>query len=270
MSRMGTLYNQAEEVLVWLGPNENYSDKAVLAIKRSVVPSSRRTVDVPSSSGSFSSVEIQSIYNLLHREYWRRVWIIQEVFKARKITIHCGRHKLPWRDLSKFLRDARKMRGDFLKPLLEHLPASEITGIFDNPATALTDHRTTRVQDLETLLLTYDGSFCCDPRDKVYALTGIAGRRLTNRSRKLIGQDWLTIDYSRTPHELFKLLTSMYAAEVGDGFLVRWMQMLQRILILPAPWTTSPTPLASESTGEVECNNILHARVSSVGPAFPW
>ncbi|KAE9378955.1 HET-domain-containing protein, partial [Stipitochalara longipes BDJ] len=84
VSRMGTLYNQAEEVLVWLGPEKDDSDAAVSAIKCSVVPSSRLlSVDVPSPSGSISSIEIRSVYDLLHREYWRRVWIIQEVFKAR-------------------------------------------------------------------------------------------------------------------------------------------------------------------------------------------
>ncbi|PMD36727.1 HET-domain-containing protein [Hyaloscypha variabilis F] len=271
VSRMGTLYNQAEEVIVWLGPRKDDSDTAVSAIKRSVVPSSRLvSVNVPSSSGSFSSIEIHSIHNLLHREYWTRVWIIQEVFKARKIMIHCGHENLPWKDLAKFLRQAKKMSDDYLDPFFEHIPRSEVTGIFHSPATPLTDHRTTRIRDLETLLMTYDGSFCCDPRDKVYALTGIAGRRLTDRSKKLVGQDWLTIDYSRTPHELFQVLTLMYAAEVGDGYLVRWMQMLQQILKLPAPWTTSPTPLPQGSAGEVACKTCLHARVSSIGPAITW
>ena len=266
VSRMSTLYNQAEEVLAWLGPEDNDSDKAVVAIKRSVVPSSFRSVDVPSSSETFSFIEINSIYHLLHREYWTRVWIIQEVSKARKITIHCGHDKLPWKDLAKFLRDARKVKNDFQNRFLQHLPDSEVIGVYHSPATALTDHRTARVRDLETLLMTYDGSLCCDPRDKVYALTGIAGRRLTSRSRKLVGRDWLTIDYSRTPHDLFKVLTLMYAAEPGDRYLVRWMQMLQRILKLPAPWIPSPGPLL-KYTDQIACKTSLHVRVSSVGPA---
>lgn len=84
--------------------------------------------------------------------------------------------------------------------------------------------------------MSYDSSYCCDPRDKVYALLGLAHKRqLTYQSKRILKKGWLSIDYSRSPYDLVQELTLMYMAEVGDRFLVRWMQMLQRILDLPPP-----------------------------------
>ncbi len=34
--------------------------------------------------------------SLFERDYWRRLWVVQEVFNARSITVYCGSKKLPW------------------------------------------------------------------------------------------------------------------------------------------------------------------------------
>lgn len=70
--------------------------------------------------------------------------------------------------------------------------------------------------------MSYDGSCCCDPRDKVYALLGLARKRqLTYQLKRILKKVWLSIDYSRSPNDLFRELTLMYMAEVGDRFLAR-------------------------------------------------
>ena len=268
VSRMGTLYNQAKEVIVWLGPEKDGSDIAISFIKNSVVPPTRG-LSSDLSSHLFSE-EGCSILDLVKREYWRRVWIIQEVFRARKIIIHCGHEKLQWKDFAKFFRHVRTIPESLFQHFSKFYPRESITALCHNPATTLTDHRTTRYQDLETLLMSYDGTFCCDPRDKVYALLGLAGRRLTSRSQKLVGQNWLTIDYSRSARDLFQELTLMYLAHIGDVFMVRWMQMLQRILGLPPLWTSPQTPLKSTAMGQLTCKTFMPVRISTVSPEFTW
>ena len=270
VSRMGTLYNQAEEVLVWLGPEKDGSDIAISFIKTSIATPSR-SLPLDLSSDLYSQVEVQSVLSLLDREYWKRVWIIQEVFRARKILIFCGHERLPWKDLAKFFRQVKKLPDSDLHQIAMHPSREAITAISHNPAATLTDHRTTRFEDLESLLMSYDGSYCCDPRDKVYALLGLARKRqLAQKSRRILKKDWLSIDYSRSPHDLFRELTLMYMAEVGGCFLVRWVQMLQRILDLPPPWSILGTPFPLMSVGQVSCRIYLPANVSSVGPHFTW
>ncbi|KAF8860660.1 hypothetical protein BDZ45DRAFT_778174 [Acephala macrosclerotiorum] len=116
---------------------------------------------------SRTPTEICGILALLNRDYWNRVWIIQEVFKARKITIYCGYETLSWNYLVKFFRMLRqsKQLSQFEK---------ELVALADNPTVNLMNHQTSRAQDLETLLLVYLGSLCCDPRDKIYAVLGLA------------------------------------------------------------------------------------------------
>jgi hypothetical protein len=206
---------------VWLGSEKDESDIAISFIKNTVTPPSRGLA-LDLSSDLFSLVEIRSVLSLLSREYWTRVWIIQEVFRARKILICCGDERLPWKDLAKFFRQVKNLPDNDLRQIAMRPSREAITAISHNPAATLTDHRTTQFEDLESLLMSYDGSYCCDPRDKVYALLGLARKRqLTNRSKRLVERDWLTIDYSRSPRDLFQELTLMYLAEGGDTFLVR-------------------------------------------------
>ncbi len=109
VSRMGTLYNQAEEVLVWLGPEKDGSDIAIYFVKTTIATPSR-SLPLDLSSDLFPQVGVQSVLSLLDREYWKRVWIIRDVFRARKILICCGHKRLPWKDLSKFFRRVKNLR----------------------------------------------------------------------------------------------------------------------------------------------------------------
>lgn len=76
--------------------------------------------------------------------------------------------------------------------------------------------------------------------------------------------------YSRSPRDLFRELTLMYMAQVGDRFLVRWMQVLQRILDLPPPWSILQIPFPPMSVGQVLCRTYLPANVSSVNLHSTW
>ncbi|CZR64315.1 uncharacterized protein PAC_14213 [Phialocephala subalpina] len=269
VSRMGTMYNQAEEVIVWLGPEKDESSVAISFIKHTVESRSRGIPLLDLPLDLFSSAEIRGTIDLFDRDYWQRVWIIQEVVRARKIIICCGHETLQWKDLAKFFRLARNQPLDELGEIGKHPSQEAIIAFGYNPAATLTDHRTSRFYDLETLLISYIGFQCCDPRDKVYSLLGLARNRLTARSKRLVEQEWLTVDYSRPPRDLFRVLTLMYLAEVGDHFAVRWMQLLQKTLDLPAPWTAPPSlPLPANTVGQITYQSYHPFQVSQIGPQW--
>lgn len=89
---MGTIYSHAKFVAVWLGAdteNSQYATDLLERVKQNKV-SSRRITDIERRDSA-------ALKCLLEREYWHRLWVVQEVFLARKIWVYCGSSKLPWR-----------------------------------------------------------------------------------------------------------------------------------------------------------------------------
>jgi hypothetical protein len=79
---MSQIYKSAIRVLVWLGPERDNSDLAM-----------RCLAEAPtrwSNNSQFSYRERKSVIKLFWREYWHRVWIIQEFGLAAHLTLHCG------------------------------------------------------------------------------------------------------------------------------------------------------------------------------------
>jgi hypothetical protein len=278
VSRMGTIYNLATEVIVWLGPHKDRSKLAITFIQDNMHTRSKLRPDF--LQNSFQE-ELQAILDLTRREYWRRVWIIQEVFKARTITIHCGFDRLPWTFIGRFFRHLEKSWA--------HLGTNNINPKFgellQSIAAKLTEHRSYQQVDLETLLTTYRYSLCCDPRDKVYSLLGLAKRKLRADSKAMDAKEWVAVDYSTSPQELFRRLMLKYSNETirlspqkGSLLEVRRMQMLQESLALPAPWydwqlngfdgVHSIDCLDKSITRLIRCGTQCANSVSNIGPIW--
>jgi hypothetical protein len=235
VSKMGAICNLATQVIVWLGPHKDRSKLAITFIQDNMQTWRKLRLDF--WKDSFQE-ELQPVLDLTRRAYWRRVWIIQEIFKARTITIHCGFDRLPWTFIGRFFRHLEKSRAH-----LGQKSNLKFDALLQSLAAKLSEHRSYQKVDLETLLTTYRYSLCCDPRDKVFSLLGLAKRKLRADSRAMDANEWVTIDYSTSPRELFRSLMLKYSNKTirlspHKGYLleVRRMQMLQESLALPAPW----------------------------------
>lgn len=233
VSRMGTIYGAAKEVLVWLGPEEGKSHLAMAFIENM---SSSRVAALPFRKDPSYQAEWRAIKEFTQRDYWKRLWIIQEVFRAPKITVHCGRSVLKWADLALFFRRLRPGNARLCKSL----PAR------------LTQDRTSQSHSLYELLETYKDSLCADPRDKVYGLIGLAGRRLYPSGKPLrAGVEWITVDYSRSAWQLFRSLTVMYSGHYNRKYsLIRLTKLLYDVLDIAAPFSRkNPVNTAFASGG---------------------
>jgi hypothetical protein len=111
---MGRIFNQAEEVLVWLGPDSGVEDgrQVFQLLERLKLWSRGKSIDqhplprkfVSSLPGVFQSedpllavtdIVTESINTdvldaFLTRPYFRRRWVIQEITQARRIRVFCG------------------------------------------------------------------------------------------------------------------------------------------------------------------------------------
>ncbi|KAH7359911.1 heterokaryon incompatibility protein-domain-containing protein [Pyrenochaeta sp. MPI-SDFR-AT-0127] len=88
---MGYIYSRATFVAVWLGPDADDSQLAITLLeevdKGSVSRQRIRDTRNPDSA---------ALRSLFKRDYWNRLWVVQEVFLAQETWVYCGSSRLPW------------------------------------------------------------------------------------------------------------------------------------------------------------------------------
>ena len=113
VQKMVSIYKNAVKVLAWLGPEQNHSTE-VIAIMKHIVKEIELSPDAGvvevfekpapdhllkarglETSGetllSFALPRKEDIPHLLsQRDFWKRIWILQELVLARRVTFMCG------------------------------------------------------------------------------------------------------------------------------------------------------------------------------------
>jgi hypothetical protein len=168
--RMGSIYANAKQVLVWLGPEADESDLAMELINEDFC-------DTLLAKNLFLSDDLRElesarrlnvVVKLFARPWWQCGWIIQEVIGGRRcrdnVIIHCGHSQKQWESFSSAIEDvdrkswSGRLRNDQnmfeldrlgkLAPLLKtrylaHASASDI----EKWLTVLRDFQTTEPKD---------------------------------------------------------------------------------------------------------------------------
>ena len=167
---MRDTFERAENVIVWLGEDTGDANEAFEALQ--TIDSSSSDAHVFNILGSESG---KALRELLGRSWFRRIWVVQELICARKATITCGNHAMEWEI---FLDAAVRIRQTNYSETIEDESMSD--ALF--PLNGMLRGRQIRQQkeqdDLETLLYSYRRCLASDPRDKVFALLGIASGQI--------------------------------------------------------------------------------------------
>jgi hypothetical protein len=159
VNMMGSIFGSATRVIVWLGVQEDGSDRAMQFLLE------HRSQDGTSATTKHTNAEMDCLHDLCGRIYWTRTWIIQEIVLGQAVELHCGTKVVPWEALMVVLFDAKLNSQDW--SMLKSTMAYEIG-----------DHKKRQSRmSLAQLLEKYQTSRCHDPRDKVYALLNLAADR---------------------------------------------------------------------------------------------
>ncbi|PMD43782.1 HET-domain-containing protein [Hyaloscypha variabilis F] len=194
VSIMSTIFGRAEEVLVWVG--EEYHDSRWLF--KTISEYERISECGGSFWGELEKISLNTLWDMreaLHRffgrTYWRRVWIIQEVLSASRLSFYCGSEVLPWKAFQLAILPQGPETGEITR-----FPGADrhITVEFSIGSTGSKDRR--GVSDLARLLslCSLCGSECSDVRDHIYGLISVS---------EDIRPDDITIDYSKHPSRLY-------------------------------------------------------------------
>jgi hypothetical protein len=156
---MGKIYEEADSVIVWLGPTSGGLERVDALLEKMGHSSQLQSTD--HVTGMDKMLE-----RLLSRPWFRRRWIVQEVLLAKQATLLCGTHSI---DLMSFTTCLWRIthRTRLRKPF------ADIVG----KLCAISRFRTSFFYKgrpaILGLLFVFHEAMCSDDRDRIYALDGI-------------------------------------------------------------------------------------------------
>jgi hypothetical protein len=197
---MPQIYEDATLVLLWLGPEADYSSMlfdvvSVGAAQDFGTEWITQLYEASANRGPNNFFDI--LMELLTREYWTRLWIVQEIAYAREVIICCGSAQMPYINLVKMLKAFKRHEMDATMALsyigrivrlylgaigpvgLKYPGSARTNDDFEDPAWMLARNATSKK--------------CRDPRDRIYGCRGLFSPHLRGR---------IPVNYSLGPDEI--------------------------------------------------------------------
>jgi len=182
---MSDIFRAASRVTVWLGPEEqdsSYAFSAMHAIGSSIDVdwthySFKPKLSADNASSSrleephnfrFRDREVHAINRLLHRQWFQRLWVRQEITLATQAVICCGRLFMPWvlfRNAIFFIYSQGRM-------LMAEALGDQIAS-FASRINLVYKICEKRVYLLENLRADLAHVVCAEPRDKLYGMLSL-------------------------------------------------------------------------------------------------
>jgi hypothetical protein len=192
---MRRIYESAVQVLVWLGGDADDSAGAIRLMRRFTRADFPDDYVPRSLLDDKDLAQWKAVAKIFDREWFRRVWVRQEVAVANEIIVMCGSERISWNTLS--------LACDILTNLENRTNFLNIFQMVSNrgPGTdwllSMEMIREAWAIDrgfsLDILLLHGRGTDASDSRDRVYGLLGLSDIA-----------DKLHVDYTISSQEVFK------------------------------------------------------------------
>ncbi len=215
---MDKIYSKAARTIVWLGRADEYTPAAAETITRvaaypkepfarsDVNPFKRQEPELYAKNNlEYTSwLDWCSLAALLKRQWFSRLWIVQETILSRELVLLCGKHCISWSDLVKATRNIEARCGVLgWSPSTMFLRFDEVAVPLEHNVVRLADWRDHHHNEgssdasrftLENLI--YDTWIfnSGDPRDKIYGVLGLVGPE--------VRAAW-TIDYESATEEVY-------------------------------------------------------------------
>jgi hypothetical protein len=201
--RMGNIYRLATRTLIWLGPAEHESDRALNFMRNMRRPGrkwsirNKRLLDDLGCSAAGKAM-VASILKLMKRSYFERLWVVQELLISTSCVVLCGSVALPWSafaDFLSFVRPCGYSRPIFLEGTDRGAAQHEkytIDRILLLETNRYYQHRNHSI-GVRTLMELCEGKRCAEPIDYIWATSALYEQNL---QKALLTSDM--IDYSVT------------------------------------------------------------------------
>ncbi|KAI0969273.1 heterokaryon incompatibility protein-domain-containing protein [Xylaria arbuscula] len=188
---MTEIYAKATQVAIWLGPSENDSQLAIDLLQDLVIGENdpERISALLLFPAQLRAIE--AVVHLFQRDYWKRLWVVQEVFNAKSIKVFCGGSiGIPWQIYTKAAHIFQDHKGDLDSWFSTHpnprsskrnsaLPSSLSCSqvlVYEGPNSLLDMNSANSLLETGSLLnimRAYRRKLTSEPRDKVFGILGV-------------------------------------------------------------------------------------------------
>lgn len=183
---MEAIFKEANSVVAWLGEGEERWGQCYF---KWLGPGFNSNRSMPSFWPADTSeiekgldFDRRAALYFLDRTYWKRLWIVQEIWLAKEIIIMCGSETCSWKQLA--VRIAENPKALFV----EGHPSTKIIRSLYYKDFSRQTHE---------VLSRFSGQDCSIPQDKVFGLLG-----LMTMARRRCPEAFST-EYTRTPSTVF-------------------------------------------------------------------
>lgn len=281
VAMMADIYQAAERVVVWLGPAANESNTAVALLEdlgymiefdfvnTRMRPSPAGAIDPsladPTSYLPYEQDELWSIYELVHRAWFGRVWSRQEIAVADPTTaiFTCGNKTISWDLLRTALACIANKPRHYLDRSQESSPELRFARRYELVLLLCQPPKEHTFLDL----LDQGRKFnCSDPRDRIFAILDMAADVDESMG--------LEVDYTRSKTQVYQDAVLKYIDHSKNTNILASCENTGGKLTMPSwipEWTrkrvanTMPMHLASSmSEAHVRHNGSEVLRVSGV------
>ncbi|KAL2073871.1 hypothetical protein VTL71DRAFT_11197 [Oculimacula yallundae] len=234
VGKMRNIYENAEEVVAWLGPSYDDSDMALQFVWKIY----QHEHDIEWIARIFNDpktkTSVLALSGLLNRKYWARMWIVQELVVARRVIIQCGTSAIEAVALEATQRllyaiSERQMgfKKDYLAILFPN-DSRTITSVMFRGLRSIMDVKETfksQESSFFTYLLCLSHQRSTDPRDMVYGLAALANP---------ISPYKIQISYSSSVSEVFADLARKELQHCKSLLVLTRARSNSRIVGLPS------------------------------------
>ncbi|KAM5466648.1 hypothetical protein MauCBS54593_005905 [Microsporum audouinii] len=238
---MHWIYQQAAFTLVWLGREDGYTKRAAQLIPRlaragsrfvdsSIVPYASNGRELHASEGIpyVSEGEWDALAALFQRQYFRRLWVVQEVVLSGVVVAYCGGVEIPWRPFcvaAEMLHSRQRRMGAAASARYVALgeggrgieqPVVQLLQWQDRFRSGSGDRQ--RAVSLENLVFDTWHFLATDPRDKIYGVYGLLNRARAEAEAEAgeQRQPWWRADYAKPVERVYAEATKRIILDAGE------------------------------------------------------
>jgi hypothetical protein len=177
VSIMDKIYEGAKSVVIFLGEDTDQTEQA-FRILRHFTDMNAEKEELPWSHAQLSDTE-KSLQDIFGREWFNRIWTVQEATLARHTTLVCGNHQLSWDGNLQTLRSmvfriqahAISPYFSILSPQKSSLDWSPLLNILETQMRqAARREGVTLQRSLLDIAYNFRERRCMEPRDKFFAI----------------------------------------------------------------------------------------------------
>jgi hypothetical protein len=205
VAKMRVIYATATSVIVWLGEATGPVGSAFSLIDNLSKNMKDHDAIREILQSQDSAQALDSLAEIFRRDYWSRVWVIQEVHFARSVTVQCAEYKMPLESLV----DVRNALVEKFLDTLDHISQERFETSkhikylrhaiqFRGPRSLVLDRenhsRGPGQIDLFEGLMMHRLKRATDSRDKIYAMVGFT---------KAADDPEFVIDYKLSMEQVF-------------------------------------------------------------------